>query len=54
MSTTGRTEMATVAGPGGVGKSRLVGELTAKIAAASVTRTPIFASGKFDQYSRSV
>jgi predicted ATPase len=52
MTTTGRTEMAAVAGPGGVGKSRIVGELTAKIAASSVTRTPIFASGKFDQYSR--
>jgi predicted ATPase len=46
--------MAMVAGPGGSGKSRLVGELLARIAATSVPGliSPVFASGKFDQYSR--
>jgi predicted ATPase len=46
--------MAMVAGAAGSGKSRLVGELLAKIAATSVPGliSPVFASGKFDQYSR--
>jgi histidine kinase len=51
---TGRTEMAVVAGAGGVGKSRLVGELLAMVSTvcAATAHTPVFASGKFDQYTR--
>jgi predicted ATPase len=50
----GRTEMTMVAGAAGSGKSRLVGELLAKIAAttSATAVTPVFASGKYDQYSR--
>jgi predicted ATPase len=50
----GVTQLGLVAGPGGSGKSRVVGELQAMVAAAcaSLSQTPIFASGKFDQYSR--
>jgi predicted ATPase len=50
----GRSEIVLVAGPGGVGKSRLVGELSAMICVTCATdkQTPLFASGKYDQYTR--
>jgi predicted ATPase len=50
----GRSEVAMVAGAGGVGKSRVVGELLAMISTtlASTDQTAVFASGKFDQFTR--
>jgi hypothetical protein len=49
-----RTEVALVAGAGGVGKSRVVGELMAMISntLATTSQSVIFASGKFDQFTR--
>lgn len=47
---TGRAECVGVAGPSGVGKTRLVQELRADVAA----RRGRFATGKFDQYRRGV
>jgi histidine kinase len=46
--------MGVVIGPGGVGKSRVVGEVSAMESAscAGSGETPVFASGKFDQFTR--
>jgi predicted ATPase len=54
MMRTSRTETCLVAGSAGVGKSRLVGEASAMVFAASVSlpRPPVIVQGKFDQYTR--